>query len=106
MAPPLQHCQAALIAWISPARTPDFCADSVPSRRETRYAIISITLVQNIRQANLALPMALLISSGLPSQATQICVHRVQSVWPMILTDSERSNARGPHPCRYLSPSY
>ncbi len=53
MAPPLQHCQAALITWISPARTPDFCADSVPSRRDIRYAIISITLVQKIRQANL-----------------------------------------------------
>jgi hypothetical protein len=53
MAPTLRHRQAALIARISPARAPHFCADSVPSRRDTRYAINSITLVQNIRQANL-----------------------------------------------------
>ena len=41
---------AAIMWWIL------FCADSVPSRRDIRYAIISITLVQKIRQASCNVP--------------------------------------------------
>src|ERR1700677_1255508 len=52
MAPTLQHRQAALIAGISSTSTPNFCAAAAPARWKVSYAVVSVMLVQNIRQAN------------------------------------------------------
>src|ERR1700677_2964864 len=51
MAPTLQHRQAALIAGISSTSTPNFCAAAAPARWKVSYAVVSVMLVQNIRQA-------------------------------------------------------
>ena len=53
MAPTLQHRQAALIAGISSTSTPNFCAAAAPSRWKVSYAVVSVVLVQNIRQASI-----------------------------------------------------
>jgi hypothetical protein len=54
--PPLQHGQTPLIAGISATRAANFCASANPSGYSASYAVISVTLVQNIRQASRYFP--------------------------------------------------
>ena len=50
-APPLQHRQTPFIAGISAASSADFYARDILPRWNASYAVVSLTLVQNIRQA-------------------------------------------------------
>ena len=52
MAQPLQHDPTALIFGLPAARTANIVANNAPSGSEHSDAIISVPLVQNIRQVN------------------------------------------------------
>jgi len=56
MAPPLKHRQTPFIAGISTASAAGFYARATPSGWNASYAVVSITLVQNIRQATAKYP--------------------------------------------------
>ena len=70
MAPALQHRQTPFIAGISTASAAGLHARATPSGSNVSHAVVSLTLVQNIRQANLSL--ATLLSEGTKDKAVLV----------------------------------
>jgi hypothetical protein len=72
MAPSLQYRQTPFVTWILIARTTGFYANATPSRWSAGYAVVSLALVQNIRQARRFLISILL--GGIVARDAQLTV--------------------------------